>query len=285
MAAEKDGGEILKNITARVYRRGDIVFREDAPSDGLVYFILAGTAAVLKRSAGQEKVIHSLQKNEIFGEVALLTRGARIATIMAESEELKVACFDGNQFLKEARSNPKFARRLALAALAVLERIEERVFASGSPPPVVSEEKLAEYEDLIAPVRTGNLRIQKYLYRSTVKTISRDFHVFKEGQEGDDQAYLLLTGEAVLEKEQNARPVDCMRYREGEWMGETALLRKTNREFGIRVVSPQARVLLMDRNIFFKTMELDPDLLFNVFKSFIMHVQILEKGGNLPSTG
>lgn len=282
---EKDSGDILKNITARSYRRGDIVFREDSPSDGTVFFILSGSAAVLKKVGGQERVIHSLQKNEIFGEVALLTRGARIATIMAESDELKVACFDGNSFIKEARSNPKFSRRLATAALSLLDRVESRVFGDGLSPPVVTPERMTEYEGLVTSLRTGNLRIQKYLYRSTVKTLQRDSCVFKEGGDGDDLAYLLLSGEVTLEKNQNGRPVECLKWREGEWLGETNLLRRKARAYTIRVSSPQARVLFIDRDIFFKTMELDPELLFNVFKSFVMHVQILEKGGNLPSAG
>lgn len=284
-ASERDGGDILKNITARVFRRGDVVFREDSPSDGTVYFILSGTAAVLKKMGGQARVIHTLQKNEIFGEVALLTQGERIATIMAESEELKVACFDGNSFIKEARSNPKFSRRLATAALSLLDRVEGRVFADGATPPAVTPERLAEYESLMATLRTGNLRIQKYLYRSTVKTVQRDFHVFKEGTENDELAYLLLSGEVSLEKNLGGRPLECLRWREGEWLGETTLLRRKAREYSVRVVSPQARVLHIDRDIFFKTMELDPELLFNVFKSFVMHVQILEKGANLPSIG
>lgn len=281
---EKESGEILKNITARLYRRGEIVFKEDDASDGLVYFILAGRAAVLKRIGGKEKVIHTLQPNDIFGEVALLTSGARIATIMAESEELKVACFDGTSFLREARSNPKFARKLTVAALTVMERIEERAFQDEGHPTVAGD-LLREYEQLMSPLRAGNLRIQNLLYRSTIKTLQKDSTIFREGQENDSFTYLLLTGEVVAETKRNGQNVECMKFREGEWLGETALLHKMTRRYTLRVTSQQAKILFLDRDIFFKMMELDPELLFNVFKTFILHLRYIEKGAHIPSDG
>jgi CRP-like cAMP-binding protein len=281
---EKDSGEILKNLTARVYRRGEIVFREGEASDGLVYFILSGKAAVLKRVDDKEKVVHSLQPGDIFGEVALLTNRDRIATIMAESEELKVACFDGNSFLREASSNPRFVRKLTIAALTMMERIEERAF-SNQRHPHVEGDLLLEYEQLMQPLRAGNLRIQNLLYRSTVKTLQRDSTIFREDQENDSYIYLLITGEVVVEVLRNGRRTVCMKFREGEWLGETALLRKTMRRYSLRIVSQQARVLFLDRDIFFKMMELDPGLFFNVFKTFVLHLCYIEKGTQIPSSG
>ncbi len=276
---KQESAEILKNIKARVYRRGDIVFKEDDPSDGHVYFILAGKAAVLKRIGGKDRVIHTLHANDIFGEVALLTTGARIATIVAESEELKVACFDGDCFMKEARSNPKFGRRLTVAALTVLERVEQRAFA-GEQCPAITGNLLEEYDQLMTPLRPGNLRIQNLLYRSTIKTLPKDGFIFKEGQENDSFTYLLLSGEALACKNVRGQRVSCMTFREGEWLGETALLHKQNRYYSLQITSPHARVLFLDRDIFYKMIELDCELLFNAFKTFILHLRYLEKGAN-----
>ncbi|MBW7857022.1 MAG: cyclic nucleotide-binding domain-containing protein [Leptonema sp. (in: Bacteria)] len=267
---------IFNNIQTRQFKRGEIIFKEGDQSDGRVYFILSGKAAVVKQIDQKQTIIHSMHSNDIFGEVALVTNKERIATIIAESEELKVACFDGQAFLKEARSNPKFARRLVIAALTVLDRIETRSFSNGKFIQM-KENLLAEYNSLMEPLRNGNLHIQSLLYRSTIKVLAKDSIIFREGQENDNFTYLLINGEVCIEVLNNNKKIECMRFREGEWLGEVALLRKAARHYTVRVVSAQAKILFLDKIIFFKIMQLDPQLLFNVFKTFILHLSFIER--------
>ena len=76
-----------ESLERRTYRAGEVVFREGDTSDEL-YLIAKGSASVRLRLAGSDRETRliTFSPGTAFGEVALLDREARSATVEADEE-------------------------------------------------------------------------------------------------------------------------------------------------------------------------------------------------------
>lgn len=71
-------------LRRREYRAGEVVFQEGAEGDEL-YIIVAGSASVkLRLDSGREQRLVTFAAGTVFGEMALLDREARSATVVAD---------------------------------------------------------------------------------------------------------------------------------------------------------------------------------------------------------
>lgn len=101
-----------ETLIRRVYRKGEIVFREGDNSDEL-YIIAKGSASVRLRLAGtdRETRLITFSPGTVFGELALLDQEARSATIEAD-EELVCYVLTHRNFDKLTREYPAVAIKL-----------------------------------------------------------------------------------------------------------------------------------------------------------------------------
>jgi CRP-like cAMP-binding protein len=105
-------------LVRREYAPGDTIFREGEEGDAL-YVISRGSASVWLRTAeisGQRRLM-TFSQGTFFGEMALLDRERRSATIVAD-DRLVCHVLDRQGFERLARSHP----RAGLAILASLGR-------------------------------------------------------------------------------------------------------------------------------------------------------------------
>ena len=100
---------------------GTVIFQEGEEGDQM-FIIQEGRVKVSRRIGGKEQVLAVLGKGDFFGEMALVTRERRTATITA-LEALRLLAFNREGFLNMINKNPKIAlniidklcRRLAYA--------------------------------------------------------------------------------------------------------------------------------------------------------------------------
>ncbi|SFB29676.1 ATP/ADP translocase [Cohnella sp. OV330] len=92
--------DTLKPVTAAA---GDVIIREGEPGDCL-YMIESGKVGVFKGDAR----VHELRGEEYFGEMAVLTQGARTATIAAE-EDVRLWKLDSDVFYERMIDRPSMA--------------------------------------------------------------------------------------------------------------------------------------------------------------------------------
>ena len=85
MLSEAELGELARLCRSVSWRAGEVVFREGDPGASL-FVLTAGEAEVLNHAAGVEKVIAVLAAPSAFGEMALVDREARSATVRARTE-------------------------------------------------------------------------------------------------------------------------------------------------------------------------------------------------------
>jgi CRP/FNR family cyclic AMP-dependent transcriptional regulator len=86
---------------------GRAVFREGEEGDQM-FIIQAGRVKVVRSIAGKEQILAVLGKGDFFGEMALLTKTKRTATVMA-LEPVRLLAFDREGFLNMINKNPKIA--------------------------------------------------------------------------------------------------------------------------------------------------------------------------------
>lgn len=77
--------EVIHIVEVKHYAAGDIIFSEGEPGDA--WFVLyRGAVDVLKHGVSGEKKITELQEKTCFGEISILDRSPRSATIRAETD-------------------------------------------------------------------------------------------------------------------------------------------------------------------------------------------------------
>jgi len=86
---------------------GRAVFREGEEGDQM-FIIQAGRVKVVRAIGGREQILAVLGKGDFFGEMALLTKTHRTATVTA-LEPVRLLAFDRDGFLNMINKNPKIA--------------------------------------------------------------------------------------------------------------------------------------------------------------------------------
>jgi len=86
---------------------GQVIFREGEEGDQM-FIIQEGRVKVSRMIAGKEQLLAVLGKGDFFGEMALVTRERRTATVSA-LEAVKLLAFNREGFLNMINKNPKIA--------------------------------------------------------------------------------------------------------------------------------------------------------------------------------
>lgn len=107
---------------------GETVFLEQMPGESL-YLVLEGTVKVSKMLAeGDEQILAILGPEDIFGELALLDGGPRLATARI-AEQARLAVLSRTNFDLLARKNPAMAfellRNLSLNLVGQIRETQE----------------------------------------------------------------------------------------------------------------------------------------------------------------
>jgi len=93
-----------ESILGKTYKDGEIIFCEGDEGNSM-FVIQSGTVEVSKNHNGDEMVLRTMTKGEIFGEMALFDRMARSATVKAKGEAI-VLRVDKQGFFAKACKDP-----------------------------------------------------------------------------------------------------------------------------------------------------------------------------------
>jgi HD-GYP domain-containing protein (c-di-GMP phosphodiesterase class II) len=110
-------GELAERARPRRYGAGETVFEEGAPGDSM-HLVVAGLLEVRRREGIEEYVLARLVPGHAFGELAVLDRTPRTATVVAveNSETVEIGASDLDRVLAD---HPEAVRRM----LGVLARL------------------------------------------------------------------------------------------------------------------------------------------------------------------
>jgi CRP-like cAMP-binding protein len=101
----------MENLTLYTYPVNGVIFKEGDPGD-LMYILLEGAVELRKEVQGAEIVLKTIdQKNDFFGEMALIDGKPRSATAVAV-KPTRLIPVDINAFEKMVLTNGKFAWKI-----------------------------------------------------------------------------------------------------------------------------------------------------------------------------
>ncbi|RRJ84741.1 cyclic nucleotide-binding domain-containing protein [Aestuariirhabdus litorea] len=121
---------------ALTYQAGETLFEKDQPADS-AFVIMSGAVEVLANGAGTELVVAVRGANSLIGEMAVITKQPRSATIRARSE-VEVLRIGEDIFIKLLTENPEvsldvmrqLSHKLAEAQTAY-EALQEKLRLAG----------------------------------------------------------------------------------------------------------------------------------------------------------
>ena len=107
------------------YADGDVICRQGEPGDRM-YVIQSGHATVLREEGGSEVVIGKLTVGDIFGEMAIVERQPRSATVRANGAA-RVLTLDKRAFLRQVHADPSLAYRILQGMSHRIRRLSEEL--------------------------------------------------------------------------------------------------------------------------------------------------------------
>ncbi len=119
--------EYVNNLATDIRKEGDIIFRQGDESDGRMYFVAEGELVVIRDIDGEPHELNTLQAGAFFGEMAILSRTKRTATVRVISRLAKLGYLDENVFMKIARTNPVFLYSLLKLVIQRIAMIEDQI--------------------------------------------------------------------------------------------------------------------------------------------------------------
>jgi CRP/FNR family transcriptional regulator, cyclic AMP receptor protein len=123
--SRKDLSRLGRAVVERKYKKGDVVVKEG--EQAVAFFIVTkGKLEVTKGTGAKKAKLNDLGTGSVFGEMALLDGGSRVATVQAleESECLVLSRWD---FVAELRTNPQMAVAMLPILGKRLREVEERL--------------------------------------------------------------------------------------------------------------------------------------------------------------
>ncbi len=123
-----------------IFQDGEYVVRQGEAGD-CMYLVLRGELEVIRRSGGREFVIAMLSEGDFFGEMALVDRDIRSASVRAVGRAVLLK-LDKETFLQRVHEDPALAYQLLVQMSKRLRDMDERLASLGT---AMMDEVLEEY--------------------------------------------------------------------------------------------------------------------------------------------
>ncbi|HEX9765154.1 MAG TPA: cyclic nucleotide-binding domain-containing protein [Nitriliruptorales bacterium] len=103
--------EVARHLRRRRFRRGEVIFHQGDPGDALHIVASGSVKIVLPSAEGEEAIIATVHTGDFFGELALLDKPVRDATITATTP-MRVLVVRRREFEVLLIEVPSIARKL-----------------------------------------------------------------------------------------------------------------------------------------------------------------------------
>ena len=118
--------DMAKDAIVKIYAPGEKLCQAGDPSDEILVLI-EGTADVTIRRGDREETINIINKGESIGEMGVLTRQKRSASVVASAETNRVLVVKAKSFETLLSQDPELARNLLLIMSERLQRLTTKV--------------------------------------------------------------------------------------------------------------------------------------------------------------
>ena len=98
----------IGDIPTRTFNPGDVIFKEGDDAKGEAFMLHIGKVEIKKLIAGEQRLLNTIGKGELLGELALFRNAPRSATAIA-TEAVTLMVIPANRLDHIIRSNPTLA--------------------------------------------------------------------------------------------------------------------------------------------------------------------------------
>lgn len=114
---------LLEEKFIQTFQAGETVFAQGSQGS-FMYVVIAGNVEIRRESEGVTRAMATLGPGEIFGELAVVDSGLRMASAVAVSDATRLVAIDQARFVYLTSQQPVFA-------LTVMRMMAERIRALG----------------------------------------------------------------------------------------------------------------------------------------------------------
>ena len=208
--------EVQRRVAPTVYEPGAVVVRQGEPGEHF-YIITGGRAEVcVEQPDGRTLPVDRLAAGQYFGEMALVGRGRRRATVRAADEPLSVVALDEATFGQLVAESPGL--RAELEHIIGLRQAQSQVRA------------LAE----LAQDEAGREALRRLAEGAPSRTFAPGETIIRQGDLGES-FYFVLEGAVEVFVRRGPGEVLIDRHGPGGYFGELALLGDRRRTATVRV--------------------------------------------------
>ena len=112
----------IGEIPTRTYNAGDTIFHEGDEAKGEAFLVHLGRVDIKKMIGGEERLLTTIKKGELLGELALFRNAPRSASAVA-AEAVTLMVISANRLDHMVRSNPTLA-------VALIKDLANRMLAA-----------------------------------------------------------------------------------------------------------------------------------------------------------
>lgn len=265
---------ILNHIQPIDYAKGQIIFRQGAPSKDQMFFISKGSVVLSETVESKERAICRINENNFFGEMALLTGGKRTASAIAAVDGTRLISLDSSIIENMIHKNPKFMFRLLLTAASRHYR-EELNFSKLEYLVKIDPSDL-EFAQDYENCRIHNLGVITRIYGHLSNYYPPGKYLFHSGEPASEKLWFVLQGKLVLcKKAKDGTDLEVRDYHPGDLLDLSSLIGSQPRVFSVKAVDETAVITSIDRNLLYRVLTLNSKLFFNVFKTIVYDFTIL----------
>lgn len=114
-----------EGVLGKEYLDGEIICRQGEAGDRM-YVIQSGRATVWREDGVGEVVVGEMKSGDIFGEMAIIDRQPRSATVRA-SGRLRVLTLDKRAFMRQVHEDPSLAYRILEGMSRRVRKLDEEL--------------------------------------------------------------------------------------------------------------------------------------------------------------
>ena len=119
--------EYVNNLAVDMHKEGDVIFAQSDESNCRMYFVAEGELAVIRTIDGEPHELNRIREGAFFGEMAIINRSKRTATVKVVSKKAKLGYLDEEIFMKIGKANPIFLYSLLKLVIQRIGSVEDSI--------------------------------------------------------------------------------------------------------------------------------------------------------------
>ncbi|MCB1193591.1 MAG: cyclic nucleotide-binding domain-containing protein [Leptospiraceae bacterium] len=234
----------LHTLPSKHYGKGEKVYFEGEPSNGMMYFVVQGSLSILKTYHGKSIKLAQIESGEFFSEISMVSSRPYPFSVIVATDKVTLVPIEKEQYLEIMNLTPDF----------ILNHIKNVLW------------KLINTEKVTYHIKG---KIEAISPSSDIRNFKNGDVIISEGDLSNEIMYFIVNGEFSVCKNRSGELIEVNVLRTGDFFGEIALISNQNRSATILTKSDTASLILFSKKKFIEQTSVNPALTFSILKATV----------------